>query len=93
MFLYDSQSENSLVNVQILGLTPGVTYRFGVVKSPTSDFPEYVGEQIQTTSEFASFVLSSFGTVFVSNSRNIICPLPLVWSSNWIRQQLKLCEV
>jgi len=46
-FFYDSS--NSLVNVRIGALNPGVTYRFGVIRAPFSEYPEYVGEIVQTT--------------------------------------------
>lgn len=42
-------SSTSIINVKITGLNPGMTYRFGVVRSPSSEFPEYVGEVVQTT--------------------------------------------
>merc|ERR1712121_555483 len=48
---------NSIINVKVSGLNPGMTYRFGVIKSPSTD-AEFVGEVIQTTIPMAPILVS-----------------------------------
>lgn len=75
-----------MLNAQISGLEPGVTYRFGLVRSPSSEFPEYVGEVIQTTIPLEPVLVShqradgGIEVVYEAPDEGL-CPMLKVYSS------------
>jgi len=51
-------SSTSIIHAEIAYLNPGMTYKLAVVRSPSSDEPEVVGEVIQTTIPQAPILVS-----------------------------------
>jgi len=46
---FTEDSSATIIHAKITGLVPGITYRLNVIRSPSSDRPENVGEVVQTT--------------------------------------------